>query len=106
MTKSKRQKVKRLLKLFNNGHHVHIDGVRAEKLQVSKATGRKENQVLYLEWREHNESFSIKITEQGLAGAKISGADIEVEDEDGDPVKLQFQTPSGVAQGTKQHGHS
>lgn len=52
MTTSKRQKVQRLLKLFDGDHEIYVDGAKAEKVRVSEAIGQSENQVVYLEWQE------------------------------------------------------
>ena len=96
MTKSKREKVQRLLKLFDGGHQIYIDGVKAGKVQVSAATGKAENQVVYLEWRESNEIFNVIITEAGLADAELRETVMELEDHEGEPVTLEFHRPSGI----------
>ena len=96
MTKSKRDKVQRLLKFFDGDHQVYIDGAKAKKVQVSAATGKAENQVVYLEWCESNESFNVIITEAGLADAELRETAMELEDHEGEPVTLVFHRPSGI----------
>src|SRR6266542_175062 len=96
MTKSKRDIVQRLLKFFDGDHQVYIDGAKAKKVQVSAATGKAENQVVYLEWRESNESFNVIITEAGLADAELHETAMELEDHEGEPVTLVFHRPSGI----------
>ena len=96
MTKFERDKVQRLLKFFNGDHQVCIGGAKAEKVRVGEATGESENQIVYLEWRETNASFSVIITEEGLANAKLHETTIELEDHEGDPVTLEFHSLSGI----------
>jgi hypothetical protein len=96
MTKSKRDKVQRLLKLFDGSHQVSIDGAKAGKVQVSAAIGKAENQVVYLEWKGSNDSFSITITEAGLADAELRETAIELEDHEGESLTLEFHRPSGI----------
>ena len=96
MTKSKRDKVQRLLKLFDGDHQVYIDGAKAEKVQVSEAVGMNENQVVYLVWREDNQTFGVIITEAGLADAELRETAMELEDHEGEPVTLEFHRPSGI----------
>ena len=88
MTKSKRDKVQRLLKLFDGDHQVYIDGAKAQKVQVSEAVGMNENQVVYLVWREDNQTFGVIITEEGLANAELQESAIELKDHEGDPLTL------------------
>jgi len=49
MTKSKRDKVQRLLNLFDGDQEIYVDGAKAEKVRASEAIGESENQVVYLE---------------------------------------------------------
>lgn len=95
MTKSKRGKVQRLLNLFKGPDEIHIDGAKVEKVQVSDVIGEGENQVVYLEWREDNEVFNLKITEAGLADAQSAETVLELEDHEGEPVTLAFHSLPG-----------
>ncbi len=96
MTKSKRDKVQRLLKLFYGDHQVYIDRAKAEKVQVSEAVGMNENQVVYLVWREDNQTFGVIITEAGLADAELRETAMELEDHKGEPITLEFHRLSGI----------
>jgi len=92
MTKLNRQKVQRLLKFFDGRYQIRIGGTVAEKIQISEAVGKSNNQVVYLEWRENNVSSTVKITEEGLANAKLHESAIELEDHEGDLLNLEFSS--------------
>src|SRR6185369_16546330 len=96
MTESERKKVQRLLKLFNGDNEICVEGARAEKVRASEAIGEGENQVVYLEWRENSETFNLKITEAGLAGAQSRETVMELKDCEGEPVTLEFHGPSAA----------
>ena len=96
MTESERKKVQRLLKLFNGDNEICVEGARAEEVRASEAIGEGENQVVYLEWRENSETFNLKITEAGLAGAQSRETVMELKDCDGEPVTLEFHGLSAI----------